>query len=70
MGLFSKSHRQKLVELYKRLKNSDSPDTDVDTIITQYPKLELSEAILISGYLDRGLDVKEVDQQLRGLGIK
>lgn len=70
MGLFSKSHRQKLVELYKRLKNSDSPDTDVDTIITQYPKLELSEAILISGYLDKGLESKEVDQELRKLGIR
>lgn len=70
MGLFSKSHRQRLVDIYKKLQSGNDLECEAETIIAKYPKLELSEAILMSAYLERDKQPREFDEALKRLGVK
>lgn len=69
MGLF-KSRRQRIVEIYKQLqaKASDGFDLDAESVISQYPKLELVEAIFVAGCLERGMSIREFDDASKKLG--
>lgn len=70
MGLFFKSgRRQKLVRLYKDLSAKDDISLDVDTLLAKHPKLELTEAILIVGCLDKDMGLEEFDNALKKLGV-
>ena len=69
MGLF-KSRRQRLVEIYKNFqsKAGSGYEVDAESIISQYPKLELAEAIFIAGCLERGMTPREFDDASKKLG--
>lgn len=70
MGIFTKSRRQRIVEIYRKLQAGDSWEYEAEKIIADYPKLELAEAILMSAYLEREKQSKELDGALKRLGVK
>jgi len=70
MGFFTKSRRQRLVEIYNKLAKDISYDTDAESVLSKYPKLELYEAVLISAYAERDKTAKEFDEALNKLGVK
>ena len=70
MGMFFKSRRQRIVDIYKKLQAGDSWEYEAEKIIVKYPKLELAEAILMGAYLERGKQAREFDEALKKLGVK
>jgi hypothetical protein len=69
LNLFFKSRRKKLVDLYQHYYKRDSP-CETDEVLREHPKLELYEAILISGYLEQSKTPKEFEDAVKRLEIK
>ena len=58
-----------MVEIYKGLERSDGYEIDIETLLKRHPKLELYEAVLISGYLGDNRTSKEFEEAIKKLKI-